>query len=101
MATIIYEDNDAVVEVAELRESISGKIVNAATVTAQIFKDGVDISGTISMPYISGTRGTYRGVITDTLDMADGDTVVLIVSMDYNGSHNEYEKTIKVRKREP
>ena len=58
----INEDNDVVL--SGVRESYSGDYVTSATVTADLKNQyGTAVASAVSLSYVSGTDGDYRGTI--------------------------------------
>lgn len=79
----IYLDSDMTIEVANLRNKLTGSLVTGATVEADVLdEDGNDVTGAgnpIALAEVSGYEGLYRGSIPDTADLslADGGTIVI------------------------
>jgi hypothetical protein len=72
MALGVYFSSDNLLEVTGLKNAASGNFVNNATVTANIVdSDGNAVTNAtnISLSYISGSNGNYRGTIPDTADI--------------------------------
>lgn len=71
MAHIIYEDNDNVIEVSELKDQVADTFLNNQIVEVTIKDlDGTELSGQtwpISLSYVSGSNGKYRATLPDTL----------------------------------
>ena len=77
---LLLVGNDQIVELPRLYEHVSGDPVNDATVTA-VIKDrsGVELAS-VSMPYVTDTDGTYRGVIEDGVPLVAGRTYMVTVN---------------------
>lgn len=99
MTIKIYENNDTVIEIVELRNSVTNALVTDATVVANVFKEGVDVSGDITLSYVSNSRGTYRGILPSVVAIASGDVVDVVISLDAAGVSAEFTINTKVRKR--
>ena len=69
---IVYVSNDNLVEIIGLQNAASDAYLNGATVTFTL-KDSADaaVTGatTISMTYVSGSSGDYRGTLADTVSL--------------------------------
>lgn len=76
-AEIIYIGNDNYVELSSLKNKATDAYINDAAVTATV-KDqtGTDVTGQswpVTMAYVSGSNGTYRGTLEDGLDLEHND----------------------------
>lgn len=79
LAYVIFEDNDMLIEIDELRDSADNSYLNAATVTTTLKdSDGVAVTGgagwPVSMNYVAASNGKYQGVVDNDLALDDGDT---------------------------
>lgn len=84
--TILYVGNDNVLEVAGMRNELTGADMNTAIVTAQL-KDsaGTDVAGETwpkTMVYVAGSKGTYRVTLPYTLAVAPGARYVATIVAD-------------------
>jgi hypothetical protein len=83
---ILYVGNDSVLEVAALKNELTGADLNAAAVTVQL-KDstGVDVAGETwpkNMAYVAGSKGIYRATLPYTLALAAGGRYVATIVAD-------------------
>lgn len=67
----LYIDNDNVLTLVGLQNSVSAAYLNAATVAVTLTDaDDTEISGEtwpLTMSYVSGSDGNYRATLPDTL----------------------------------
>lgn len=78
---ILYVDSDMIVEVRNLRNSVTGLLVTGATVTAELL-DLADAQVTgatnpFTLTEISGTTGLYRGTLSNAFAIVAGTTYKL------------------------
>lgn len=102
MLKILYSNNDMLVELEGLKNAITGAHINNATVTVTVQRAGTDVEGAtfpITMDYVSGTRGVYRGVVPAALEVSEGETVDVIVSVSGGGLVAEFKCPAKVKDR--
>jgi len=83
---ILYDDNDMVIELRNLKDESAGTFVNNADVTVTL-KDssGVSVVGDtwpLSMPYVTSSNGVYRATLVDTLSVTPNASYTAIVSAD-------------------
>lgn len=76
MATKLYIANDHVLELNGLKDAVTGSYINSATVTA-VLKDqvGNQVPGQtwpLTLSYVSGSNGIYRGTLENTLSLTPG-----------------------------
>jgi hypothetical protein len=73
---IIYITNDNVIELDELKNVVDGIYQNSATVIVTLTDaDGAEVAGEtwpLAMSYVSGSNGTYRANLADTLTLTNG-----------------------------
>lgn len=71
MAQVIYDDNDTIIEVAELRSGVTGNYLDLATVTVTLKdSDGAEVAGAswpMAMTYVAGSNGKYRATLPASL----------------------------------
>lgn len=69
MVQIVLRGNDNVIELDELKNEVAGTFLNAATVTVTVVDSGgTQVAGQtwpLTMNYVSGSDGKYRGTIED------------------------------------
>ena len=92
----LYGGNNSLeAEVKGLRAKSSGDYVNDATVSITLKdEDGVDVTGVtfpVSLSYVSGSDGIYRGIISDTSNLITGSKYqVIILAEDFAGNKAEW-----------
>jgi len=82
----LFLTSDMVIEVSNLRNTVTDALVTGATVTADVLdSDGNDVTGAgnpISFSEVAGYNGLYRGSIPDTASLSLGDVGTLVVTAD-------------------
>lgn len=101
MNRIVYIDNDNILRVTGLADSISAAYMNAATVTVTLYEsDGVtEVTGQSwpqTMAYEAGSNGNYRITLFDTLVLTHNRKYLAIVEAD-NGTNEKGHWEILVR----
>lgn len=84
MANTIYIDNTGVVELDELKNSITDAFINDANVTATIQLNGVDVDGQawpLTLDYVEASDGKYRGLASADLQLVKDRTYTAIVEV--------------------
>lgn len=70
---ILFEGNDMVLEVAGLKNEVTGEFLNSATVTVSLAdNDGQPVDGNawpLPLQYVTDSDGVYRATLADTLDL--------------------------------
>ena len=68
---ILFRDNDNLLEVLGVRNGITTQFINSATATVTVTDlKGIEISGAswpLTLSYVTGSDGDYRGVLPDVL----------------------------------
>lgn len=76
----VFVANDNIVEVVGLRDAVSGAYVNTASVKLTVkYADGSLVAGEswpMTLVYVTGSDGVYRGILRDTLVLSPGTFVV-------------------------
>lgn len=76
MSETIYIDSDNLVTVDALYDNAAAAYVNNATVTVTLLdRAGNEVSGEtwpVSLSYVSGSDGKYRGTLSDSLVLKKG-----------------------------
>lgn len=92
MAKAIYLENENVIELDGLINSIGGSYINNAVVEVTVEDTaGTDVAGVtwpISMAYVASSNGKYRATLPDTLALTPGavyHAVITAVSGSVNG----------------
>jgi hypothetical protein len=71
--TVLYIDNDNILEVCHVREELTGDFLNSATVQVTLFNsDGAETTGDTwpkPMPYVANSKGVYRVLLPASLDL--------------------------------
>jgi hypothetical protein len=74
---VLHVGNDAILEVQNLKNELSGASLNAATVTVTLVDaDGEQVTGDTwpkTMAYVAGSNGTYRCTLVYGLGLVDGE----------------------------
>lgn len=74
MSETIYIDSDNLLTLDALYDNAGASYVNDATVTVTLLDmAGSEVSGEtwpVSLSYVSGSDGKYRGTLTDTLSLS-------------------------------
>lgn len=76
MATkVVYHENDNILEVANVKNAVTGAYINNANVQVTVYQtDGTtELTGVtwpLTVIYVSGSNGTYRITLPDTMDTA-------------------------------
>lgn len=82
----LYVGNDMLLEVAGLRDDVTGDYLNAATVTVTLKTSaGVNVSGQawpLALAYVTGSNGVYRATLIDTLSLTANSRYVATVIAD-------------------
>lgn len=70
---ILFEGNDMMLEVAGLKNELTGAFMNSATVTVSLAdNDGEPVDGNawpLPLQYVADSDGVYRATLADTLDL--------------------------------
>lgn len=87
MAEVIYYLNDMLLELTGLQDLVDDSYVNDATVAVTLTDgtSGEEIVGEtwpLTMPYVSGSDGNYRGTLVSTLTLTLGQRVIADVTVD-------------------
>lgn len=102
--TVIYVGNDNELEVAGLRNEMTGADMNNATVTVRLTTTaGVDVDGAAwpkTLPYVAGSNGLYRATLPYTLTLVPGGRYVATIVADAGaGLHAQWEMECVARAR--
>jgi len=99
---ILTQKNDQIIEIDGLQDALTLAYVNNAVATATL-KDstGASVTGLtgVTLSYVSGSNGKYRGQVEETFSPALGN-YVLHVDANSGGVvlHIEIKTSVKVRK---
>lgn len=101
---VLFEGNDMVLEVSELRNEISGELINSATVTVSLSDaDGNPVAGNawpLSLEYIADSDAIYRATLADTLGlMPDARYFAEVIADNGPGQRAKWIKDCVCRKR--
>lgn len=84
--TVLYVDNDNILEVCHLREELTGDFLNTATVQVTLFDaDGAETTGDTwpkPMPYVANSKGVYRTVLPAALDLQPNSRYAAEINVD-------------------
>jgi hypothetical protein len=100
----IFVNTDMVLEVGNLRDSITDALITGATVTARVL-DELDVlvvgtSDPITLTEVVGSAGLYRGTVPDTASLVAGDTGTIVLSADAgSGLNAEWTLNYRVEER--
>jgi hypothetical protein len=71
--SVLYIDNDNILEVCHVREELTGDYLNSATVEVTLYDaDGAETTGDTwpkPMPYVAASKGVYRAMLPASLDL--------------------------------
>jgi len=101
-AKIFIDNTDHVLTVDGLDDAISpGSYINGATVQITLTDlAGVNISGEIfplALTYVAASNGKYQNTLRDTLDVAAGDVVKVLITADNGaGYHREWRSILTI-----
>ncbi len=83
---LVNNDNELVIK--GLREGATGTTVNDAALTFSVYdatEDPLTGGQSISMPYVSGSNGNYRGILPGTVGLtATTEYRVVVTGSNYN-----------------
>lgn len=86
MTQVIFDQNDNLLEVIDLKNVVTDTFVNTATVTATLVdSEGVDVVGEswpITLAYVAASDGLYQAILKDTLTLAPGDLYTAKIDAD-------------------
>ncbi len=100
---VLYVKNDQMLSLDGLTDSDTGSYVNAAVVTATLYKrDGSivpEINGLV-LDYVVGSNGKYAGQVNDTFSPTAGGGYTLHIDAVFGATklHIEIPVEVKVRK---
>ncbi len=76
MTQVIFDLNDNLIELIDLKDLVSGNFANSATVTVTLVdKDDVEVVGEtwpLAMIFVPASDGLYRAILKDTLTLVVG-----------------------------
>lgn len=101
-ANIFFDNTDHVVTVDGLEDALNpGTYINAADVEITL----TDLSDTkingevwpLTLTYVAASNGKYKALLRDTLDVAEGDVVKVLITADNGaGYHREWRSILTV-----
>ena len=78
----IYLNNDSLIELVGLKDTVLNTFINDATVTATIYDDtGTEVTGIswpLTVPYVTSSNGEYRAVLDKAIELIKGNLYTLI-----------------------
>lgn len=93
---VYFHQNDNLLELTGLKDEATGLFVTDATITAVMKTSAdVEVAGQVwplSMSYIDGTDGTYRGILDSELEVAVNDRVNVEVTILASGGRKGFAK---------
>ncbi len=99
---VLFENTDMVMRTINLRNKVTGVLVESATVSARVLDSAGDAVANVSDPVVfveqSGFKGLYHGALPDTATLANGDTGTIVYTSEAGaGLHREWTETYVVR----
>lgn len=86
---VVFVGNDAILEVADLRNKATGANLNAATVTATLADlNGTELQGQswpLTLAYVSNSKGVYRATLSYALQIAPRDRFNTTITVNAGG----------------
>ena len=93
MSTIkeIYINSDNPIDVIEVTNETTGEYINNATVTTSLVDKATGIEvASVALSYISGSDGSYRGIIPDDTVLTAFQKLIAKVSIDGGAGLQKY-----------
>lgn len=101
--TVLYVGNDNILEVANLKNDVSGADINNATVSVILADDnGAQIGGAtwpMALSYVTGSKGVYRATLPYTLEMTAGLRMMATVTVDAGPLRAQFDLECVARSR--
>ncbi len=99
---ILFENTDMTMKTVNLRNKVTGVLVESATVSARVLDSAGDavvgISDPVSFSEQAGFKGLYHGDIPDDATLPNGATGTIVWTSDAGaGLHREWTETYVVR----
>jgi len=99
---VLYVNNDHVVELQGLRDD-AGSLLSGATAEATLYEsDGTtEVTGVtwpLALVY-AGSRGIYRAVLSEAVDVVDGRRYELKITATYAGRRLEVRRHVRIETR--
>lgn len=96
MTTIVYKDNDNLIEMDLLKNSATETYINNATVTLTAIRDaaGATVSGETfpkAMTYVAASNGKYQAVVDKLLALVAGQSYTAVVDAVSAGIDGHWE----------
>lgn len=96
MTTIVYKDNDNLIELDVLKNSATDAYINNATVTLTTIRDaaGATVSGETfpkTLTYVATSNGKYQAVVDKLLAIVPGQHYTAIVDASSAGLDGHWE----------
>ncbi len=86
MTQVIFNLNDNLIELIDLKDVVADAFANSATVTVTLIdKDGVEVAGEtwpLAMIYVAASDGKYRATFVDTLTLIVDDLYTAKIDVD-------------------
>ena len=84
---IYYRANDNLIELVGLIDAVTGDYINNATVAVTLTNEatGAQVAGEtwpLSMPYVATSNGDYRGVLQNSLTVAQNAVLKAVITVD-------------------
>lgn len=106
MFDVVYYQNDTVISMTNVRNSVSGEMINNATVQINGIREyGTNtaispLSFPITMSYQAGSAGSYQGVLSRTLNLQPNTKYTISIqarTLDQMQSYWEFSFMCRVR----
>ena len=91
----LWIGSDNSVSVTGLTNEVTGAYINDATATFTLCdQNGTNLVEDEPMPYVAGSNGNYRGIITDTISVSCGrdELYCVKVTIDAGPSYRDYRE---------
>lgn len=97
---LLYEAETRLLELRDLKSNSTGLFVTGATLTAKIYDAANVQQGTdVTMAYVAGTDGTYRGTVLHSVDLTPAEDYYGTVDIVDGGQRGKRTFRVVVKKR--
>lgn len=99
----IYINNDSLIELIGLKDTVLDTFINDATVVATIYDDTgtvvTGISWPLTIPYVTSSNGEYRAVLDKAIVLTKGNLYTLVITAVKDPLDGEWTTYLRARKR--